>query len=113
MAGAPVRSRLFFGPVVLVAATATVLYTVPAGRTAIFHAILVMNTGVAAAFADLRINGAANVDRVWLHSVPPTETVDLYDRIILNPGDVLWGRSALGATIVMSGYGSLLDGAPS
>lgn len=113
MAGAPVRSRRFFGPVVLVAATATLLYTVPAGRTAIFHAVLVMNTGIAAAFADLRVNGAANVDRIWLTSVPATETVDLYDRIILGPGDELWGRTAVGATMAMSGYGSLLDGAPS
>lgn len=110
---AAVRSRRFFGPVVLVAATTTLVYTVPAGRTAIFHTVVVINTAVAAGFFDLRVNGTLNVDRAWLVTVPATDSLELFDRIILNPGDTLYARSGVGATMAVSGYGSLLDGAPS
>lgn len=88
------------------------MYTVPGGRTAILHSIQFMNTALAAGFVDLRVNGALNVDRCFLTTIAATDTIDLYDRIILNPGDTLYARSAAGLTVTVSGYGSLLDGAP-
>lgn len=109
----PVRSRRFFGPVVLVAATTTLVYTVPAGRTAIFHAIEMMNAGVAAAFIDLRVNGTTSADRFLVASIPAVSNLDLYDRLILNPGDTLYARSGVATTVSILGCGSLLDGAPS
>lgn len=109
----PVRSRRFFGPIALVAATNTDLYTVEDERTAIFHAITIVNNTVTAAILQLRVNGNLAADNVFIATMPGSSSADLIDRIILNPGDVLSARSQVGTTVSIAGFGSLLNGAPS
>lgn len=109
----PVRSRRFFGPVALVAATNTDLYTVPSGRTAIIHAITMINVGTGPTPLQLRLNGGTSAENIFYVLAGPVGSLDLLDRIILNPGDVLSGRSGAASSWVVSGFGSLLDGEPS
>lgn len=107
----PVRSRRFFGPVALAAATSTTVYTVPDDRTAIVRALTFASTNVAASGVQLRLNGDTSGDIIWIGTVATGSTVDLYDLVILNPGDVLIARSSL-IGINVSAFGSLLNGEP-
>lgn len=109
----PVRSRRIFGPVVLAAGTRAVVYTVPSGRTAIFRSLLFVNVGAAGAACQLRVNADTTAACVSFMTIGSLDTVALRDDLILNPGDVLWAGAPFGATVNLSGYGSLLDGAPS
>jgi len=107
-----VRSRRFFGPVALVAGTVTLLYTVPSDRTAIFRSVPMANYGAAAAVCQLRVNGTAATNDVFIGSIPTVATVGQNGALVLGPGDTLNAVSAAGSTIVVSGFGSLLDGVP-
>lgn len=93
-------------------AAPAILYTVPGGRTAIFRSLYVANVGVAASLPFLWVNGVALANIVWVGQVPAFTTLPLQDDLILNPGDVLRGQVGAGGLIQFSGFGSLLDGAP-
>lgn len=107
-----VVSRRIFGPA-LVPAVTGVIYTVPAGRTAIIRGLyLRSNSTTVAQNVNLYIGAASGGTCIWSQSVPvhPYATA-LPAEIILNPGDVLRGDSVLGS-VVVAGFGSLLLGAP-
>jgi len=103
-----VRSRRLWGPVALPAASAAVVvYTVPAGRTAVVRGLVTYNDLGIANQITLKINGALwwgnNFANNQLVAVVPTE-------VVLSPGDVLRCSCTLASHV--TGFGSLLDGVP-
>lgn len=103
-----VRSRRLSGPIVVPAGGVnTVIYTVPAGRTAVvrgcfvYNSLLLVNT----------VNLLTGIGSFWGHRFANAEFVQTVDReFVLNPGDVLVASSTTGANVTV--FGSLLLGAP-
>jgi hypothetical protein len=109
-----VRSRRLFGPTLALALNAgTALYTVPPGRTAIIHTLWMPNFG-GNSLVTITVPSFDQNHEIWQGIVPSQGTTVFANKIILNPGDTLWG-SAVGAvpSILFTGFGSLLLGAPS
>lgn len=108
----PVRSRRFFGPI-LVAASPTILYTVPAARTAVIKTISVVNGSLAAVTFTLRINSGAGANPIYINVVAAASTILLFDLVVLNPADVLSVTTPTVNALQIAAFGSLLDGSPS
>lgn len=108
----PVRSRRFFGPI-LVAASPQLLYTVPAGRTAVLKTLSLSAPAVAVPNYSLRVNGVAGANQLYGGAVAAGLSVLLFDLVVLNPGDTLHVVTASLNLLVIAGFGSLLDGSPS
>lgn len=109
---ATVRSRRFFGPVVLAAGSTSILYTVPANRVAIIRSIWAYNPGGASSALSLTVNGATAADIVFRQLVPALGSIETPPEMILDPGDVLRGSAGTISAIHVIGFGSLLDGPP-
>lgn len=109
-----VRSRRFSGPDLLVPpAVWANFYTVPAARTAVFRAIVVANVSAVAAVFEVQVGSAvAPVQPTEKFTLAAGATHTLRDWVG-NPGDRLQGRSSVASAMVLSAFGSLLDGAPS
>lgn len=110
-----VRSRRLFGGQRLTVGAIQTIYTVPSGRTAILRKITLTNSSdTVAQPVTLRINGTTGGTLLFEDLVPGQTTVTLED-VVLNPGDILRGRSNLTGTtgIDIFGFGSLLEGEPS
>ena len=108
-----VRSRRLAGPVTLSTSSETTIYTVPSGRTAIVRLIALADTGAGGCTVGLSINpgsGAARFARSL--AVPASGSITFTAPLILNPGDVLSGRSVTD-TCGCWVFGSLLLGEPS
>lgn len=91
----------------------TLLYTVPALRTAVVRSAYLANIAVVAGSANLRINSALTAGLFFVSAIPAAASVAVPDDIILNPGDQLYGGCGVGGTVQFVMFGSLLDGAPS
>lgn len=113
MASAPVRSRRFFGPLVLASGSNTLVYTVPGGRTAIIRSVWFANDQGTAATVSLRVNGNTSASTVFTVTVPPFSAAESPPELVLNPDDELYIFVGGLVTVKASAYGSLLDGAPS
>lgn len=108
-----VRARRFVGPT-LIAAAGTNLYTVPTGRTLIIRALWVQNASAVATQVRIGINGIAAAQQIQNGLVLGANgTSAVTTPIILNPGDQLWFSLSAAATVYVTGFGSLLLGAPS
>lgn len=109
-----VRSRRLWGGTRLTVGAYQVIYTVPADRTAVVRTIFMCNVSGSASWpVSLRINSSTGVGLLFERTLAPSETY-LLEGVILNPGDVLRGRSNAASTpgIDCFGFGSLLLGAP-
>lgn len=104
-----VRSARLYGPLT-VGAGPTVVYTCPAGKTAIFKDLSFTNTSLLAQTVTLYINGNSAGQAVHSQSVAGGSTLVLTGRfIVLEPGDTLRvGYSGTGGA--SSGSGAELQG---
>lgn len=111
--GTAVRSRRLWGPLQATQGGPTIVYTVPAGRTAVVRALIVCNVNTVVGEARLfLVNGPVANGRVWNKVMGERETVVIHD-IVLNPGDELRLTSNTpGGVVTFAGYGSLLLGEP-
>ncbi len=109
-----VRSRRLFGPTAVGTNSpdTVLLYTVPAGRTAILT-VLCVNVSTLAAGAQLRLNNSLAPGQIFAVNIAAGAST-VSPRIVLNPGDQLYGISAsFVREITFTGMGSLLLGEPS
>lgn len=106
-----VRSRRLFGPTSL-PTTPGILYTVPAGRTAILRSCRLTNRLLTNEPFALFVNGTLTSTAVFLGTIPGQTSVEAFDELVLNPGDVLRGSTVLANAGVAIGSGSLLLGEP-
>jgi hypothetical protein len=106
-----VRSRRIFGPTAVTSATAVSLYTVPAGRTAVFRLIMIVMTSGAGGNVALRINSSTG-NNVFFATITVGAPAEVLNDLVLNPGDVLWAVIPASHTVTFTGCGSLLDGEP-
>lgn len=107
-----VRSRRFFGPTEVVGASAALLYTVPAGRTAILRLILVTMIGAGTGSVVLRVNSSTG-NPIWVQaSGGVTVTLSVPGVIVLNPGDELRCNVPATMSAWWTGFGTLLLGEP-
>lgn len=112
--GTAVRSRRLFGPTQLGAVGATALYTVPAGRTAVFRGISLANVNAAVTEGRVMLNGTTSAFLVWIGTIAAKSSLPVPLELVLDPADVLYGQCVTGGTnITFAGFGSLLLGAPS
>lgn len=107
-----VRSRRFFGPTAVTSSTAVLLYTVPAARTARFSLITVACSVGAGGNYALRVNASTGAN-IRFTATAAGVTEECLQGLILNPSDELWCVIPASHTVNFSGFGSLLDGAPS
>lgn len=111
-----VRSRRLFGPASSGAgAGGAVIYTVPAGRTAIIRTLqLHNNSAVGATIAALNLNNPGVATFFWRpEPLGALGSVFYPGTMILMPGDVLSFRAdPVTATCVALGFGTLLLGSP-
>lgn len=113
---ADVRSARVAGPITPLTGTATVVYTVPSGRTLIVRGLVIANvSGTVDATVQVRVNGTTSGFGLWQGlSILRNETWVAPAYIVLNPGDVLYVRQDTGVNFIKVWlFGSLLDGAPS
>ena len=87
-----------------------VLYTCPAGETALLKTLtLVNNFGINNAIA-LKLNGTTNAAAILETVVAPNEGTVLTELfIVLEPGDILRGIAA-NASVIFAGFGAELEG---
>lgn len=103
------RSKRLFGPTT-VSTTHVLLYTCPAGETAILKHIVFVNGGPLAASAALRLNAQLGTAQMTTAVVPATGDVSRTDQfIVMHPGDTLYGISGA-ANLIYSGFGAELEG---
>lgn len=108
-----VRSRRLFGPATVTAGTTGTVYTVPAGRTAVFRLVTVRTTGTGTAEVLFRINSTVAGGFFGLIPAGVAQSVELLHDLVLDPADFLAVTAPANVTVQISGFGSLLDGAPS
>lgn len=106
-----VRSRRLWGSTTTTGTTQAIVYTVPAGRTAIIHSIFLAVRDGTTGDVHLRVNGSGLGQTVWKGSTGPLGAVIMTEELILNPGDTL-RVFAVTADINSLGCGSLLLGEP-
>lgn len=105
---ARVRSKRLFGPIGLSTSIAPI-HTVDGAQTAVIRSLILANRSGAAATCRLSINGSSiAAAMLWDHSIPAGDFVVVPD-LVLDAGDVLWGRASAGNTITAAAFGSLLD----
>lgn len=122
-----VRSRRLWGPTKITVATYVAVYTVPADRTAVVRTVaFYMYGNVTPTAAALAVNVGDQDHIIWRADLIPSRSMaaavqntvsalnpqPLWDSIELDPGDVLYAQISSG-TLITTGFGSLLDGAPS
>lgn len=117
-----VRSRRLWGPVAVPNSNAwTALYTVPAGRVAVVRGLVVTNANASAvldvAIAANGVSGQRVNQTLWATAgMAAYSAFALPVEVCLDPADYLEGKLAYQAAavnIVIFGFGTLLDGAPS
>lgn len=106
-----VRSRRLFGPTQL-STSLTVIYTVPADRTAIVRTTWLYNQSASPVTVLLTVNGTGVADRLANLEVPAQRERVLLGDLVLNPGDVLRGAASVAGVANILMAGSLLLGAP-
>lgn len=121
-----VRSRRLWGPIAQTGPGTPLLYTVPAGRTAVVRTVTFYKYGDATGTpAGLLLNGTTQDHCIFRADIVPSRSAfvlaqnglnsvsvtPMWDSIELNPGDdlYLWCTSN---TLVCAGFGSLLLGEP-
>lgn len=106
-----VRSRRLLGPVELTG-TPTVLYTVPAGRTALCKALRVVNTDAATDhWVSVAVNGVTEAD-CWLWEAPVGAGKVFGDQVwsVLEAGDALYLWADVPGVLTASWSGAELAG---
>lgn len=114
MAGTTVRSRRLYGPVHATTGGATLVYTVPAGRTAVVRSMVLVNLGTVTSEGRVfLVNGPVANGRVYNVNLDAKEAVFVQD-LVFNPGDEvrITSNTTGGGPIGFALYGSLLDGEP-
>lgn len=104
-----VRSKRLWGPTA-VGTGNTVVYTCPAGETALLKHISLANVTALSQTLRLRLNGTNQTDNIVDVAIPSTSAIQLTDLfIVLHPGDVLRAISS-SANCIVTGYGAELEG---
>jgi hypothetical protein len=109
-----VFARRLIGPVVLNSAD-TLIYTVPAGRTAVIRHISVFNGDASGHALRLRATGSgAGTIIMFSPVIGSNAELQVETHIYLNPGDALYcgmpGNASAGSCVTF--FGALLVGAP-
>ena len=104
-----VRSKRLWGPLA-VPPVLTVVYTVPAGETALVKSLAIHNANAAAQGIAISLNGTAPQDRVTNIPAAGNSGIQINGLFwVFHPGDQIYVSAALGL-IYMSAYGSELEG---
>lgn len=105
-----VRSKRLFGPTAVSNASSVILYTCPAGETALIKHVEVGPGGIGGTDVTVYLNASAPNNRIHVHRIGNgdwhTERSIFW---VLHPGDTLRAITNLG-TVVMSGFGAELEG---
>jgi hypothetical protein len=94
------------------AGTTSTVYTVPAARTAVFRLLILSLTGTGTGNVVTRIN-SSSANPLLVTAAAATPIRDQASDVVLNPGDTLQITVPASVVCYVSGFGSLLDGAPS
>jgi len=104
-----VRSKRLWGPT-SVGTTAVVLYTCPAGETALLKGVHAFNPGALGVTVTYTLNGTGNSNTILTTSSSSGNiNADREQWIVLHPGDVLRAVGSAGTTYV-TGFGAELEG---
>lgn len=108
-----VRSqRLWVPRTIAAAATWTVIYTVPAGRTVRASLFTIANPTGSTSAGGFGLGPVGAPSVVWWGSFPGGVT-HFAAGLCFNPGDQILGYNGVANTLWFGGYGSLLLGSPS
>lgn len=106
-----VRSRRLFPSTTAVQFAYTDLFTVPQGRTAIYRSIFLANSGALPAVMVI-FSGPGPNNAVWIGTIPGGSTIVVPGVVIGDPGHTLTAQTAANGPVSVTGFGSLLNGAP-
>lgn len=105
-----VRTKRLFGPVTVTNVN-QLLYTCPAGRTAILKEIWVSDQGSTAATVRFFVNGVGTPARIYQFPLLGSDAIHFGGLfIVLHPGDVFRAILSAAANYTLMGNGSELDG---
>lgn len=104
-----VRSKRLFGPI-SVGNGVSVLYTCPAGRTAVLKSLTLVNGFNVVNSLAIALGAQASANFLWEGNVDPSASTVLNELfIVLQPGDVLRAQ-ATSSFVVITGFGAELLG---
>lgn len=107
-----VRARRLFGPTTPSAGATSSVYTVPAGRTALFTGVWVVLAGAGTGAVLFRVNSSTAGSVAFVTATGALVQAVVLVNYRLNPGDELFVTVPASVTCIVTGAGSLLDGAP-
>lgn len=104
-----VRSKRLFGPT-SVSTGSTLVYTCPAGETALLKHLSIANLAALGNTWSLRLNGTGGAQTIAAGTVPAGEAVQLTGLfVVMHPGDTL--RCTAGqASVALTAFGAELEG---
>lgn len=106
-----VRTKLLVPPTNLAVTTSTLLYTCPAGETAIVKTITEVNGNASSRWYSMTLSvSGADVPIIWRRLVPAASSAQLLTWIVVPAGEVLKVTNELATAITLSISGTELEG---